>query len=323
MAKINIGVVGYGFIGKRHAQIARDFSAFNLTGVVEIKDLNPQAGLFNTIQEMLDNTQTDIVSICTPNYLHADQALICLENNKHVIIEKPMALKTSDCEKIIAKSLQVHKHVFCVMQNRYSPPSVWLKSIQKLLGKIYFVQVNCFWNRDERYYNGGWHGTEQDGGTLFTQFSHFIDILYWVFGDIKNIRTSFADFNHKDLTCFEDSGIVQFDLSEGMGVLNYSTSCYDKNLESSLTVIAENGSLKIGGQYMNKVEYCHIKGYEMPELAFCNPSNNYGTHEGSANNHAYVFQNVVDTLRNNGNATTNAMEGFKVVDIIERIYAQK
>ena len=188
------------------------------------------------------------------------------------------------------------------------------------------VQLNCYWNRDDRYYKkGNWKGSlDLDGGTLFTQFSHFIDIMYWLFGDIQNIQARFADYTHKDLTAFEDSGIVNFEFSQGgMGCINYSTSVWDKNLESSITIIGENGSVKIGGQYMDQVEVCHIQDYKMPELAPTNPANDYGHYKGSANNHHYIFTNVIDTLKGRTTMTTNAMEGLKVVEIIERIYALK
>jgi predicted dehydrogenase len=132
-----------------------------------------------------------------------------------------MALSKADCEKVIHTALDYNKTVFCVMQNRYSPPSVWLKEIteNKVLGDIYMVQLNCYWNRDERYYKpGGWKGTQAlDGGTLFTQFSHWIDIMYWLFGDIKNIQAKFADFNHQHSTAFEDSGFVSFDFERRHG----------------------------------------------------------------------------------------------------------
>ncbi len=108
-----------------------------------------------------------------------------------------------------------------------------------------------------------------------------------------------------------------------MGSLNYSTSVWNQNLESSMTIIAENGSVKIGGQYMNEVEYCHIKDYEMPQLAPTNPGNDYGAYKGSAANHHYVIENVVDVLMGRDQITTNALEGLKVVDIIERIYSVK
>ena len=192
------------------------------------------------------------------------------------------------------------------------------------------VQINCYWNRDDRYYKpnpatgrpGTWHGTKElDGGTLYTQFSHFIDLMYWYFGDITNIQAKFGDYMHEKSTDFEDSGFVSFDFVDGgMGSLNYSTAIWDKNLESSITVIAEKGSIKVGGQYMNEVEYCHIKDYVMPVLAESNPPNDYGSYKGSAMNHHYIIENIVDVLKGRNAITTNALEGLKVVEIIERIY---
>ena len=239
-----------------------------------------------------------------------------------------MALSKADAEKIIYKSLQMNRQVFVVMQNRYSPPAQWLKEIiaENRLGEIFMVQVNCFWNRDERYYTGkNWHGTSDlDGGTLFTQFSHFVDMLYWLLGDITNITATFRDFNHQRLTQFEDSGCIAFDLiNGGMGTFNYSTAVWNSNMESSLTIIGSNGSIKVAGQYMNEVAYCHLNNYEMPQLAPSNPPNNYGTYVGSAANHHFIIDNVVNTLRGIQTIETNALEGLKVVEIIERIYALK
>jgi predicted dehydrogenase len=241
-----------------------------------------------------------------------------------------MALSTADAEKIVFTSLKYRKQVFCVMQNRYSPPSLWMKEMVESgkLGKIYLVQLSCYWNRDERYYTPeSWHGkADLDGGTLFTQFSHFIDIMYWLFGDICDIQARFSDFNHAELTDFEDSGIVDFSfLAGGMGSLCYSTSVWNQNLESSLIVVAENGSVKIGGQYMNEVLECHVKDYKMPELPPTNPGNDYGAYKGSAQNHHYVIRNVVNVLQEDASEsiTTNVLEGMKVIDIIQRIYALK
>lgn len=333
--KIKFAVIGQGHIGKRHAEMLRRNPDCELVAVCDIlpKEKLGLNGLkedfFPGIQEMFAACPgIEVVNICTPNGLHAEQALMAIEAGKHVVIEKPMALHRQDCEKIIYKALQNHKQVFCVMQNRYSPPSQWLKEIieKKLLGEIFMVQLNCYWNRDSRYYKkGGWKGTQNlDGGTLFTQFSHFIDIMYWLFGDITDLQTKFCDFNHNKLTEFEDSGFVNFRfVNGGMGTLNYSTAVWDTNLESSLTIIGSNGSVKIGGQYMDKVEYCHIKDYTMPELEPTAPVNDYGGYKGSANNHHFVIQNVADTLKGKSQITTNALEGMKVVDIIERIYSYR
>lgn len=335
--KIRFAVVGCGHIGKRHAEmITRDAGA----ELVALCDVLPRVELgveayqvpsFSCLDELLKSgIGIDVVNICVPNGMHASLAIKAIEAGCNVVIEKPMALTLADAEQVVYTSLKYRKLVFCVMQNRYSPPSVWIKQMvdSGKLGKIYMVQLNCYWNRDERYYKaGGWHGNKLlDGGTLFTQFSHFIDIMYWLFGDICNIQARFADFNHKELTDFEDSGIVNFDfVNGGMGSLNYSTSVWDKNMESSILIVAENGSVKIGGQYMNEVEYCHIKDYEMPELPPTNPGNDYGPYKGSAQNHNFVIRNVVSVLSGTTTETitTNVLEGMKVVDIIQRIYALK
>jgi predicted dehydrogenase len=287
------------------------------------------ASFFNSVDALLQSPELnkiDVINIASPNGYHVEHALKCLEAKKHVVIEKPMALNKQDAELVIYKALNVHKHVFAVMQNRYSPPSVWIKDLIESgrLGNIYMVQLNCYWNRDSRYYKAdSWHGKKDlDGGTLFTQFSHFIDLMYWLFGDIENIHSRFSNFNHKDLTEFrEDSGMIQFDfVNGGSGCMNFSTSIWDKNLESSMTIIAEHGSVKIGGQYMDTVEFCHVKGYEMPVLQQTNPGNDYGAYKGSAANHHYIIENVVNVLKNRSVITTNALEGLKVVDIIERMY---
>ena len=330
--KIKFAVVGAGHIGKRHAEMITREDEAELIAMVDVRSQEEcgaehfNVPFFKSIEELLaSDLAMDVVNICTPNGLHAEQSLAALEAKKHVVCEKPMGLSKDNCEKVIFKSLQMSKNVFCVMQNRYSPPSQWIKSVvqDKVLGDIFMVQLNCYWNRDDRYYKkGGWKGTpDLDGGTLFTQFSHFIDIMYWLFGDIDNIQGRFADFNHKESTTFEDSGLVSFDfINGGMGCINYSTSVADQNLESSLTIIGSKGSVKIGGQYMNEVEVCNIKDYEMPVLAASNPANDYGPYKGSAANHNYVIQNVINTLKGRTTATTNALEGLKVVEIIERIY---
>jgi UDP-N-acetyl-2-amino-2-deoxyglucuronate dehydrogenase len=335
MKKVKFAVVGCGHIGKRHAEMICRNQEAELVALVDVLPKAilgldfPNVPFYSSLDELLSSElDFEVVNIATPNGFHAQQAMQILQAYKHVVIEKPIALTKNDAEKIIFEALRVHCHVFGVMQNRYSPPAQWIKNIliEKKLGDIYIVQMNCYWNRDLRYYTPqSWHGTKNlDGGTLFTQFSHFIDLLYWLFGDIKNINSRFYDFNHFGITEFEDSGFVSFDfLNRGTGVLNYSTSVWDKNLESSLTVIGEKGSVKIGGQYMDKVEYCHIYNYSMPKLETTNPSNDYGSYQGSAQNHNYVIENVIDVLKNRNSITTNALEGLKVVEIIERIYLSK
>ncbi|MEL6925911.1 MAG: Gfo/Idh/MocA family oxidoreductase, partial [Bacteroidota bacterium] len=313
MQKIKFAVVGYGHIGKRHASIISEHPDCELVAVVDAKSkdakntLAAEVPYFYELEAFLSTElEVDVVNICTPNGLHAQQAQRILDARKHVVIEKPMALRKSDCEQLIHKALQVSRQVFVVMQNRYSPPVEWLKGLieTRQLGTIYMVQMNCYWNRDDRYYqpfgkSHSWHGTaDLDGGVLFTQFAHFIDIMYWVFGDIQNVQSRTANFNHTDTTTFHDSGMAHFEfVNGGMGSINYSTAIWDQNFESSITVIAEKGTLKIGGQYMDELVAFHVENMERPHLAKANAPNDYGAYKGSAANHHFVVENVVEVLR--------------------------
>jgi predicted dehydrogenase len=285
-----------------------------------------------------------------------------MQKGNDVIIEKPMGLTAAECREVIKVAKELNKKVFCVMQNRYSPPSKWLKELigSGRLGKFYSVQVNCFWNRNESYYRQSkWKGTlAQDGGTLYTQFSHFIDTLFWLFGDIEPVSAEFYNHNHPYIE-FEDSGVVMArgnnyevrsmnyeveTMNYELGTMNeekskthsssfivhssnsfpiqinYSTSAYGQNLESSITILAENGTVKVGGQYMDKVLACEVKDYELPDLAPVMPPNDYGTYKGSASNHAYVYQNVIDVFAGKAEIDCTAEEGLKVVEFIEKVY---
>ena len=335
MKKIKFAVVGYGHIGKKHAAMVAGNPDSELVAIV---DSNEEARkianencdrVYESIDQFIaDDLDIDVVNICTPNGHHCDMAIKSLEKRYHVILEKPMGLTRAECETVIFKSLQASRNVFCVKQNRYSPSSKWLKEVveKDLLGKINMVQLSCYWNRDARYYKpGGWKGTQDlDGGVLFTQFSHFIDIMYWLFGDIQNIVSKSTNFNHQGATEFNDSGVVQFEfINGGFGSINYSTSIWNKNFESSIIVIGEKGTVKVSGQYMDQLEYCHIEDYEMPELDPPNPPNDYGDYKGSAANHHYVIENVINVLTGKSQISTNALEGMKVVEMIERIHRKQ
>ena len=156
---------------------------------------------------------------------------------------------------------------------------------------------------------------------LFTQFSHFIDLLHWIFGDITIKHASLTNNNHKHSTEFEDTGVVTFALENGsLGSINYSTSVYNKNMESSITIIGGKGTIKVGGQYMDQLTYCDIENYNTPKLEATQPPNDYGDYKGSAANHHWVIQNVVDVLNTKASINSNSIEGLKTVEIIESIY---
>lgn len=333
---LKIAVCGCGHIGQRHIEMIHRHKDMKLTGMIDVEIKAALSAKYDTsfytdLANFIDNEKfskdwSDVIAIATPNGLHYEQAILCLQSGYHVIIEKPMCFTKQQAEHIIQESIKSKRNVFCVMQNRYSPPSTWFKELieSNILGDIYLAQLNCMWNRDERYYNEDtWHGDKDlDGGSLYTQFSHFIDLMYWYFGDICNIKGAVADFNHQQLTDFEDTGSFVFDfIKGGMGTFTFTTAVHGKNLQSNITVIAENGTVKIGGQYMNEVEYCNIKHYDMPVLEPTNAANDYGPYKGSAANHCYVYDNVYHHLLTpDVPITCNMFEGMKVVDIIERLY---
>ena len=328
-APIRFAIVGLGHIGKRHAYMVQQHPEAELVAVID--PINPQFDpsipYFERLDDYFLNGPTaDVLTVATPNGLHVAQAQQALAQGLHVVVEKPIGLRSSEVELLLQQAQTAGKQLFPVMQNRYSPPSQWIKGVMQagLLGEIYLVQLHCFWNRDQRYYlPKGWHGSAQlDGGTLFTQFSHFIDTLYWLLGDVEQVSGQMRSFNHAGLTDFEDSGLLQFQLAGGaLGSLAFSTSVHDQNFESSITLIGEKGTVKLGGQYMDQVVYCHIQGYEMPVLPPTNPGNDYGHYKGSAANHQYVIENVVDVLRGRAPITVKPEEALAVVRIIEQMYA--
>ncbi|MGB3798794.1 MAG: Gfo/Idh/MocA family oxidoreductase, partial [Lewinella sp.] len=206
----------------------------------------------------------------------------------------------------------------------------WLKElvVEERFGRILQVHLDCFWNRDERYYQSStagrhaWHGDAAlDGGVLFTQFAHFVDLLCWTFGEVEVLAAYAANQTHEALHTFSDTGMVHFKLAGGgVGSLNYSTVVWDQNFESTLSVLGSRGTVKLGGQYMNDVRYCHLKGVEKPSLPPSAPPNNYGPYQGSAANHHFVIDNVVNVLKGRDTVATTAEEGREVVRLITTIH---
>lgn len=331
--KVKFVVVGCGHIGKRHAELIADHPNAELvatidTAYVDFEVLGCKTNHFQNLDDFFkQKIDADVINICTPNGLHAKQAIQCLNQNYHVIIEKPIALKIEDANAILVAADRNGKHVFPVVQNRYSSTVKWLKqSVDSgALGKIFVIQLNCFWNRDQHYYTkGSWHGTlALDGGPLYTQFSHFIDVLNWIFGTMTNINSRFYNFSHQSNTEFEDSGLITFEIGGAAGTISYTTSVFQNNFESSITVIAENGTVKIGGQYMNCLEYCQINGTEQPILNENTFVNDYGNYKGSASNHKQVINNVVGVLNDLEKPYVSLEEGIQVVESISQIYKNR
>ncbi len=331
--KIKFAIIGCGHIAKRHAKHLQAHPNAELLGgfdlVVEktqnfATDFEVKA--FESLEEVLQSP-VDMLNICTPNGTHHSIAIEALNAGKHVLVEKPMAIRKADSEQMIKAALDNGKNLFVVKQNRFNPP---VQEVKKLLenghlGKVFSVVVNAYWNRNKQYYEQSyWRGTKElDGGTLFTQFSHFIDILYYLFGDVDLVSGITKNVNHQGLIEFEDTGhfVFQLKTSGALGSFNYTTAAYEKNMEGSITIFAENGSLKIGGQYLNTIEYQSIEGKSLNEFSSIDKPNDYGFYQGSMSNHDKVIDNVVKSLLGQEKIMTNAYDGLKVVEIIENFYA--
>ncbi|MCC7030187.1 MAG: Gfo/Idh/MocA family oxidoreductase [Chitinophagaceae bacterium] len=331
MSKIKFAIIGYGNIGKRHAHHILANPEAELTAICEVPefifDTSMPAGIktYHDIELFLKDCDADVVNVCTPNYLHHAHTIKALQSGRHVVCEKPMAVSSSQCDEMINVAEKMQKTIYVVKQNRYNEPVQQVKKLldTQTLGEIYFVNVNCFWNRNEYYYNeSAWRGDKQmDGGCLFTQFSHFVDILYYLFGDIDHCKGIIKNFNHPYIE-IEDTGSFFMQTMQGAIVnFNFSTCSYEKNMEGAFTILAENGTVKIGGQYLNTIEYQHIKNTILPDIKIEAKANDYGKYQGSMSNHDRVINNVIRHLQGTENVMTNDSEGKKVVEIIEKMYA--
>jgi predicted dehydrogenase len=329
---LKFGVIGCGAIAERHiGQINRFGKLLAVCDIICEKAVmlarKNNAHWFSNPDDLLSSEQEmDVVVICTPNGLHAEHSIKALLAGFHVLCEKPMALTVSDCSKMIDAAERAGKQLFIVKQNRFNPPVEAVKDLidRGRLGEIYSVQLNCFWNRSEDYYKSAWRGTKDlDGGTLFTQFSHFIDLLYWFIGDVDSVSALAKNFHHQGLIEFEDTGVVILKFINGViGTIHYTVNAYDRNMEGSFTIFAQKGTIKIGGQYLNELEYQSLESDFIEDLGPGNPANRYGQYSGSMANHDKVYQNLVNVLMKGDPISTSGADGLKTVEIIEKIYRQ-
>ena len=317
MEKVTFGIVGCGKIGERHASLLINNPEAELIGVYDSRKERARAladkfncKFFNSYTEMLKQSNIDVITICTPSGLHAKQTIEAATNFKHVLCEKPMALTVKDCDKMLESCRRAGVNLFVVKQNRYNPPVIKLKELldKRKLGKVYLVEAKVLWNGNVEYYTSEpWRGTKDlDGGALFTLASHFVDLMYWLFGPVKSVYAKMENFNHEIET--EDTGTMIMKFKKGiLGTMNYTTNIYNKNLEGSISVFGTKGHIKIGGTYLNKMELFDVEGHAVPEIPEShNPSN-----------HEMVINNVIDVLKKRRTAFVIGEDAKESVKIIE------
>lgn len=332
--KIKFAIVGCGSIGKRHIAVLDAEPMAEIIAIcdsdknkcLELSQLYGNIPWFTSYDEMLEKTQADIINIVTPHALHTPMAIKALKKKINVLVEKPMALSLEDCNEMNQAATDNGVKLWVVKQNRHNVPIKLAKNaIDKgMLGKIFMIKCDVLWNRYQGYYDESpWRGKKkEEGGALYTQASHFIDLLVWWCGDVVEVKAHMETQNHKIET--EDSGSAVLKFSSGtIGSLNWTTCVYNKNYEGSITIIGEHGTIKIGGQYLNKIEYWDVRGYPLQEgIEFTDKPNAYGKYQGTSSNHDKVVKTIIDTLKNN-KVDVSAVEGFegmRCIDAIEKIY---
>jgi UDP-N-acetyl-2-amino-2-deoxyglucuronate dehydrogenase len=322
-------LVGCGRIGSRHAEQIHSkakLAAVCDTNRERAEDFGRRYGarVYDNIDALLASEPgVEVVSVCTPNGLHAEHCIKSLQAYRHVLCEKPLCLTSAGAWEMLNTSHFFRRQLHIVKQNRYNAPVQYVKSLldSGALGRILSFQLNCFWQRPDSYYNGDWHGDQHlDGGLLYTQFSHFIDLLYWYLGDITSAQGFRANHGMRRHLHTEDTGMALLQTADGVGgTLHYTINSGERNREGSLTLFGERGSVKIGGEYLNKLEWISLPDAPPFEEGM-GGANDYGTYTGSMSNHHLVYDDLLRALGGERNALPTILEAVKTVEIIERIY---
>lgn len=329
---IKFAVVGCGNIGKRHLAVLDSTPDAELVAYCDVdskrredcRELYPGVAAFDSIDAMLAGADAVVVNVCTPHYLHAEHAIRAAAAGRHVLVEKPMALTVSDADRMTLAAREAGVFLAVVKQNRYNVPVTLVKRAlrEDRLGRILMAECNVIWNRFPGYYSSSpWLGRRAfEGGALFTQVSHFIDLLIWFCGELKS-ATADIDRLKQDVE-IEDCGAATMRLGEEtICSLVWTTCAYSQNYEGSITLVGERGLVKIGGQYLNRIDHWNVEGFPLPEnVEWLDKPNSYGKYQGSSSNHDKVIADVIRSLRRGDVQLVTGEEGRKTVHAIERIY---
>lgn len=327
-AMIKFALIGCGRIAAKHAgNMAR---VGLLTAVCDVVKERANAfaetykakPYYNLDDLLAWEGDVNVVSVCTPNGFHAEHTIKSLQAGKHVLCEKPLCLTKAAAWQIIETEKFCRRKLFVVKSTRYNPILQELKKAltESQLGKVYSFQLSCFWNRPDEYYTD-WRGKLfPDGGTLYTQFSHYIDAMLWLFGDVNEAKGFKQNTAHQQSIEFEDTGVVALQMQNGiLGTLNWSVNAYRKNHEIAFTILAEKATIRIGGEYLNEVQY--VQATDNLQLSPTQkPSNDYTTYNGSMSHHSEIYDHLVKALTSNDDTLTGGYEGLKTVETIESLY---
>ena len=327
-APIRIALVGCGRISGNHFEAIRTVPGLGLVGVCDIvEERAREAGerqevpWFTSYPAMLEGVACDVVTLCTPSGLHPEHGIAAAKAGKHVVCEKPMAITLQAADALVHACDQAGVRLFVVKQNRLNPAIQLLKrALDKgRFGRLYLANTTVRWTRPQEYYDAEpWRGTwEFDGGAIMNQASHYVDLMQWLVGPVESVMAKTATQARRIEA--EDSGAAVMRFRSGaLGVLEVSVLTYPRNLEGSITLLGEKGSVKIGGTAVNRVEHWSFSEYDdddkLVDASNTNPPTVYGFgHEG-------YYRNVLAVLRGEAKAETDGRAGRKSLEVILGIY---
>jgi UDP-N-acetyl-2-amino-2-deoxyglucuronate dehydrogenase len=323
-----IVLVGCGRIAKNHVDAIAKIDGLELVAACDedaarAKTLAEPLGIpwFASYEEMLEKVPSEVVAICTPSGLHPAQGVLAAKSRRHVVTEKPMAISLRGADELVAACDAARVYLFVVKQNRLNTPVQLLKRAvdRGRFGRLYLANCTVRWARPQEYYDqASWRGTwEFDGGAFMNQASHYVDLIQWIVGPVENVMAKTATLARKIET--EDTGVAILRFRNGaLGVIEVTMLTYPKNMEGSLTVLGEKGTVKIGGTAVNKVEHWEFQDSDADDELARNidtaPPNVYGFgHEG-------YYRNVLAVLRGEAKPDIDGRAGRKSLELILGIY---
>ena len=328
LPEIRVALLGCGRISRNHVEAIAKVDGLRLVAVADIdrgraETVGAELGVpaFTSLEAMLASVPSDLVAVCTPSGLHPQHGILAARAGRHVLTEKPMAISLEAADQLVDACDSAGVHLFVVKQNRLNPPIQLLKrAVDKgRFGRLYMANVTVRWTRPQEYYDAEpWRGTwEFDGGAIMNQASHYVDLMQWLVGPVESVMAKTATQARRIEA--EDSGAAVMRFRSGaLGVLEVSVLTHPRNLEGSITLLGEKGSVKIGGTAVNRVEHWMFADYDdddkLVDAANTSPPTVYGFgHEG-------YYRNVLSVLRGEAKAETDGRAGRKSLELILGIY---
>ena len=327
--KIRLGIVGCGRIAKNHfAALEKHSADLQLVAICDIDqsvldEHKTRLGVtgYRRMDEMIAKESLDVVVLCTPSGLHPEQAILAAAQKVNVVTEKPMATRWNDGVRMVRACDEAGVRLFVVKQNRRNTTLQLLKRAitDKRFGKVHLVQLNVFWTRPQSYYDqgNGWRGTwEFDGGAFMNQASHYVDLLEWLVGPVEKIQAMTSTTRDIEV---EDTGVWNVKWRNGaLGSMSVTMLTYPKNLEGSITILGEHGTVRIGGLAVNEIqtwEFADRRDYdEQVSAASYETTSVYGF------GHPLYYRNVIDVMRGDAEPETDGREGLKSLEVLIAAY---